>query len=130
MSRQNKVNPGQYTSAGRLSPDDLGRERRRQRGKTASTGVPQGKKPAWETSSSSPKTAPSAPPGRLTVAAARTVIGVTRIAAGAVTTLTKAAKKVVGAGATRAAAAKSAKAPAPARALTAPARTTPAAKRR
>lgn len=30
MSRQNKVNPGRYKVAGRLSPDDLGRERRRQ----------------------------------------------------------------------------------------------------
>lgn len=29
MSRQNKVNPGQYTQAGRLTPDDLGRERPR-----------------------------------------------------------------------------------------------------
>lgn len=30
MSRQNKVNPGQYTLAGRLTPDDLARERPRQ----------------------------------------------------------------------------------------------------
>jgi hypothetical protein len=30
MSRRNKVNPGQYTAAGRLSPDDLARERRKQ----------------------------------------------------------------------------------------------------
>lgn len=30
MSRRNKVNPGRYKVAGRLSPDDLGRERRRQ----------------------------------------------------------------------------------------------------
>ncbi len=28
MSKQNKVNPGQYTQAGRLSPDDAARERR------------------------------------------------------------------------------------------------------
>ena len=35
MSRQNKVNPGQYTSAGRLTPDDLGREMRRQQAKVA-----------------------------------------------------------------------------------------------
>jgi hypothetical protein len=27
MSRKNKVNPGQYTQAGRLSPDDAARER-------------------------------------------------------------------------------------------------------
>jgi len=105
MSRQNKVNPGQYTSAGRLSPDDLGRERQRQRGKTASSGVlqgkpgvPQGKKSAWTTSAPSPTVAPSATPGRLKVAAARTVIGVARLKAGAVKTLTKPARKVVGAG--------------------------------
>ncbi|MBA3269795.1 MAG: hypothetical protein H0T71_04725 [Acidobacteria bacterium] len=30
MSRQNKVNPAHYTLAGRLSPDDLARERRKQ----------------------------------------------------------------------------------------------------
>jgi hypothetical protein len=28
MSKKNKVNPGQYTQAGRLSPDDAARERR------------------------------------------------------------------------------------------------------
>jgi hypothetical protein len=27
MSKRNKVNPGQYTQAGRLSPDDAARER-------------------------------------------------------------------------------------------------------
>jgi hypothetical protein len=27
MSRENKVNPGRYTQAGRLSPDDAARER-------------------------------------------------------------------------------------------------------
>ena len=32
MSRQNKVNPDHYTLAGRLSPDDLARERRKQNG--------------------------------------------------------------------------------------------------
>jgi hypothetical protein len=31
MSRQNKVNPDHYTTAGRLSPDDLARERTKQR---------------------------------------------------------------------------------------------------
>lgn len=30
MSRQNKVNPDHYTTGGRLSPDDLARERRKQ----------------------------------------------------------------------------------------------------
>lgn len=32
MSRQNKVNPDHYTRGGRLSPDDLARERRKQGG--------------------------------------------------------------------------------------------------
>jgi hypothetical protein len=31
MSRQNKVNPGQYYVAGRLTPDELARERVKQR---------------------------------------------------------------------------------------------------
>ena len=31
MSRQNKVNPGQYTQRGRLTPDDAARELKRQR---------------------------------------------------------------------------------------------------
>jgi hypothetical protein len=31
MSRQNKVNPGTYTQAGRLSPDDTAREMKKQR---------------------------------------------------------------------------------------------------
>ena len=31
MSRQNKVNPGQYTQRGRLTPDDAAREMMRQR---------------------------------------------------------------------------------------------------
>lgn len=31
MSRINKVNPGQYTQAGRLTPDDRARERKKQR---------------------------------------------------------------------------------------------------
>lgn len=30
MSKQNKVNPGQYTQAGRLSPDDAAREMKKQ----------------------------------------------------------------------------------------------------
>ena len=36
MSKQNKVNPGMYTQAGRLSPDDAARERQHQI-QTAST---------------------------------------------------------------------------------------------
>jgi hypothetical protein len=31
MSKENKFNPGIYTQAGRLSPDDAARERMRQR---------------------------------------------------------------------------------------------------
>ena len=31
MSKQNKVNPGTYTQAGRLSPDDTAREMKKQR---------------------------------------------------------------------------------------------------
>jgi hypothetical protein len=31
MSRQNKVNPGQYTQRGRLTPDDAAREMQKQR---------------------------------------------------------------------------------------------------
>lgn len=95
MSRQNKVNPGQYTTAGRLSPDDLGRERQRQRDTT--TGGPQVKKPAWETSSPSPKSTPIPKPTRAEVAAARAVLGLSRVAVGAVQALTTAARKVAGA---------------------------------
>ena len=36
MSKQNKVNPGMYTQAGRLAPDDAARERLKQV-ETAST---------------------------------------------------------------------------------------------
>ena len=32
MSKRNKVNPGQYTQAGRLSPDDAAREERKAAG--------------------------------------------------------------------------------------------------
>lgn len=31
MSKQNKVNPGMYTQAGRLAPDDTARELKKQR---------------------------------------------------------------------------------------------------
>ena len=36
MSEKNKVNPGQYTQAGRLSPDDAARERGKQNASVAS----------------------------------------------------------------------------------------------
>jgi hypothetical protein len=101
MSRQNKVNPGQYTSAGRLSPDDLGREMRRQRGKVQTAPGGDVKPPAWETTPPAPKisgrrTAAKTRPGRLKVAGAHAVIGVTRVTAGAAKAVTRAAAKVVG----------------------------------
>jgi hypothetical protein len=37
MSKQNKVNPGMYTQAGRLTPDDTARELKKQREATAPT---------------------------------------------------------------------------------------------
>ena len=107
MSRQNKVNPGQYTSAGRLSPDDLGRELRRQNGNATPAVEPEAKRPAWETRQPpvrlARKARPPAKPGRGKVAAARTVIGVTRVTARATKTPTGAAKTVAakGAGPTR-----------------------------
>lgn len=71
MSRQNKVNPGQYTIAGRLSPDDLGRERERQRGKTASSGVLQGT-PGESRVSATTAAKPIKVPARTGTAPART----------------------------------------------------------
>lgn len=35
MSKDNKVNPGKYTQAGRLSQDDAAREAKKQREKTS-----------------------------------------------------------------------------------------------
>lgn len=102
MSRQNKVNPGQYTSAGRLSADDLGRELRRQNGKTAPAGGPEAERPAWETRQPpirlAKKARPPAVAGRAKVAAARAVIGMTRVTARAAKTVTGAAKRVVAKG--------------------------------
>lgn len=102
MSRQNKVNPGQYTSAGRLSPDDLGREMRRQRGKARVAPGGDVKAPAWETTPAAPKVsgrraAAKTRPGRLQVAGAHAVIGVTRVTASAAKSVTRAAATVVGA---------------------------------
>ena len=102
MSRQNKVNPGQYTSAGRLSPDDLGRELRRQNGKATSAAGPQAERPAWETRQPSIRLArkarPPARPRRAKAAADRTVIGATHVTARGAKTPTGAAKKVVAKG--------------------------------
>jgi len=36
MSRQNRVNPDHYKTAGRLTADDLARERQKQRGRATS----------------------------------------------------------------------------------------------
>ena len=41
MSKRNKVNPGQYTQAGRLSPDDAAREERKAAG-TPPESAPEG----------------------------------------------------------------------------------------
>ena len=56
MSRINKVNPGQYTSAGRLTPDDLGRERQKQVEKRTAPPAP----PAPKRRIQSPRAAPPA----------------------------------------------------------------------
>jgi hypothetical protein len=61
MSRQNKVNPGQYTQAGRLSPDDAAREQSKTRASSAS-----------ERSGSGQKAVPAGSRGR-TAAAKRVV---------------------------------------------------------
>ena len=45
MSRHNKVNPGQYTQRGRLTPDDSARELVRQRSAIASQDKHQGRGP-------------------------------------------------------------------------------------
>lgn len=48
MSRKNKVNPDHYKVAGRLSPDDLARERLRQSApKTARTSDEPAGRPTW-----------------------------------------------------------------------------------
>ena len=49
MSRHNKVNPDHYTLAGRLSPDDLARERRKQSESMMGRGRRRGQKatPPW-----------------------------------------------------------------------------------
>jgi len=46
MSKHNKVNPGMYTQAGRLSPDDIARERQKQVD-AASTRRMEGKPPSY-----------------------------------------------------------------------------------
>lgn len=40
MSKRNKVNPGQYTQAGRLSPDDAARELRKTQSNERSDALP------------------------------------------------------------------------------------------
>ena len=46
MSKRNKVNPGQYTQAGRLSPDDAARELRKTQSSPASDRTGSGQKSA------------------------------------------------------------------------------------
>lgn len=100
MSRQNKVNPGQYTGAGRLSPDDLGRQRRAQAGTRISTRTSKADRPMWEkTAAHSPSTTPPASRGAsggAKVAAAKAVVSVTRATAGAVKSVTRAARHAIG----------------------------------
>ena len=57
MSRQNKVNPGQYTQRGRLAQDDAAREMMRQQASIASQNHPQQDEGPWVT------TPPAAPVG-------------------------------------------------------------------
>ena len=48
MSRQNKVNPDRYKTGGRLSPDDLARERQSQQSTTTSERPHRGdERPSW-----------------------------------------------------------------------------------
>jgi hypothetical protein len=56
MSRTNKVNPGQYTLAGRLTLDDLGREREKQVEARPAKAAP----PAPKSRVKSPRSAPPA----------------------------------------------------------------------
>lgn len=95
MSRQNKVNPGHYTRAGRLDPDELGLERRRQGGTPARRRAAK-TPPVWQTTAPAVKPPATASPGRLKVAAARTVIGATRATTTAVKAVTGAARRALG----------------------------------
>ena len=67
MSRPNKVNPGQYTQAGRLSPDDAARARRKQNVGSASERSGSGQKavrPAASKKKSSEEQEPEQPKRR------------------------------------------------------------------
>ena len=48
MSKENKVNPGQYTQAGRLTPDEMAREQVKQR-EAASPKNQEGKSQRFQT---------------------------------------------------------------------------------
>ncbi len=48
MSKENKVNPGHYTQAGRLTPDDMAREQVKQR-EAASPKRQEGKSEGFQT---------------------------------------------------------------------------------
>jgi hypothetical protein len=61
MSRQNKVNKDSYVQAGRLTPDDIARERRRQAPKQnikAPARPVRGGQPRGERGASRPRSAP------------------------------------------------------------------------
>jgi len=81
MSRHNKVNPAHYTIAGRLTPDDLARERRKQ-ATTSASPASVGTLP-WD-AMAGPKPRPK-PPARQAAAAAKTAkaVKVTRATASA-----------------------------------------------
>jgi hypothetical protein len=61
MSKPNKANKGRYVQAGRLSPDDLARERMKQQQVSAHAGERDelsGKAPAREPGSGAPASSP------------------------------------------------------------------------
>ena len=99
MSRNNKVNPGQYTQRGRLTPDDAARELVRQRTAIASQDKHQGRPGAgpWQGATDTPVNddnddsepagqdiQPSAPEGkpRTTARSATKTSGTTKAAGG------------------------------------------------
>ena len=75
MSRLNKVNPGQYTQAGRLSPDDAAREQRKTRSTAASersgSGQLAGRASRNRATAAKKDTAPAPRPGSRAAAASR-----------------------------------------------------------
>jgi hypothetical protein len=61
MSKHNKVNPGQYHLAGRLTPDEAARERVKQRNTPASaTKAPRAEDASGRSRNAAPRPAPAA----------------------------------------------------------------------